>query len=190
MKKAPLWHILIAAIIYTALFILGSSCGMIHPACYAYVGTILPILFAFVYLYTAANIQSFGAAAVLNGFVLIIGLIIGEGNPPLVIGLIVLAALSEMIRKANGYNTMKGVRRSFIPFAFSFYPYVFHWWTDTEGSLAAAVEEMPEGYSDMMVPVINNIPLLVIMIVLVIPVAVLGIRIAEKVMRKQAAMLE
>ena len=47
---------------------------------------------------------------------------------------------------------MKGVRWSFIPFAFSFFAYTLHWWTDTEGSLAAAVEEMPAGYDELMKP--------------------------------------
>lgn len=190
MKKKSVIRVLIAAVIYLALFVLGSSCGLLHPACYAYVGTFLPILFSFVYLYTAANMRCFGAAAVLNGFVLIIGLIAGEGNLPLVIGLILLAALSELIRKLNGYDTLRGVRRSFLPFAFSFYTYAAHWWTDTEGSLAAAVEEMPAGYADKMDAVIHNIPLFVVMLVLTVPVAILGMRLAEKALKKQTALLK
>lgn len=190
MKKIPVVRILIAAIVYLVLFLLGSSCGAIHPACYAYVGTVLPLLFAFVYLYTAANMQCFGAAVVLNGFTLIIGLLVGEGNLPLIIGMIVLAALAEIIRRINGYDTIKGVRLSFIPLAFSFYSYSAHWWTDTEGSLQAAVEEMPAGYSNRMAAVIANTPALVIALILVIPVAILGIRLAEKVLKKQAAKLK
>ncbi len=189
MKKRPVFQILLALLIYAALFILASSCGLIHPACYAYAGTFVPILFGFVYLYAAANIQGFGAALLLNGFVLVVGLIAGEGNLPFIVGLIVLALLAECIRRRSGYDTRKGVRLSFIPFAFSFYAYSAHWWTDTEGSLAAAVEEMPAGYADKMMPVIRNIPLLVIMLVLTIPVAILSMRLAEGVMKKQAAKL-
>lgn len=187
MKKVPIGRLLLVAVIYTALFLLGSTSGLIHPACYAYVGTLLPIPFSFVYLYAAAKVQKFGAAAFLNGFVLILGLLIGEGNAPFVIGMIVFAALAEIIRKGNGYTTRKGVRRSFLPFAFSFYAYSGHWWTDTEGSLQAAVEEMPAGYADKMEPVIHNTPVLIVMLILVIPVAILGMRIAEKVMKKQAS---
>ncbi len=187
MKKTPVVRLLIAAIIYTLLYVLGSSCGLIHPACYAYVGTILPILFSFVYLYTASNLRSFGAAAILNGVALVISLIAGEGNPVLIIGMILLALLAELIRKMNGYETLKGVRRSFIPFAFSFYAYSAHWWTNTEESLAEAVEEMPVGYADKMETVIHNVPVLLIMLVLTIPVAVLGMRIAQKALKKQAA---
>ena len=190
MNKTPVWRILIAAVIYLLLFLLGSSSGAIDPACYAYVGAVLPILFSFVYLYTAANMQCFGAAAVLNGFVLVLGLIAGEGNYALIIGMILLAALAELIRKLNGYDTLKGVRRSFIPFAFSFFTYTAHWWTDTEGSLAAAVEEMPAGYADKMLKVIENIPVLIIAVVLTIPIAIRGMRLAEKVMKKQAAALK
>ena len=189
MKKLPVFQLLLAALIYCALFVLASSCGLIHPACYACAGTFVPILFSFVYLYAAANIQGFGAALLLNGFVLIVGLIAGEGNLPFIVGLIVLALLAECIRRRSGYDTRKGVRLSFIPFAFSFYAYSAHWWTDTEGSLAAAVEEMPAGYADKMMPVIRNIPLLVIMLVLTIPVAILSMRLAEGVMKKQAAKL-
>ena len=156
---------------------------------YAYVGTFVPILFGFVYLYTAANLQSFGAAVILNGFTLIVGLIAGEGNLPFVIGMIILAFAAELLRKLHGYDTLKGVRRSFIPLAFSFYAYSAHWWTNTAESLAEAVEEMPAGYADTMATVISNIPVLVIMLILTIPVALLGMRIAEKTMKKQAALL-
>ena len=189
MRKIPVFQILLAMLIYLASFILASSCGLIHPNCYAYAGTFVPILFAFVYLYVAANIQGFGAALLLNGFVLIIGLIAGEGNLPFAVGLIVLALLAEIIRQRNGYDTRKGVRLSFIPFAFPFYAYSAHWWTDTEGSLAAAVEEMPAGYAEKMLPVIRNVPLLILMLVMTIPVAILGMRLAEGVMKKQAAKL-
>ncbi len=169
MKKRPLPAVVITAIVYLALYPLGSATGLIHPACYAYVGTLLPLLFAFVYL---------PAAAILNGFTLIIGIIAGEGNLPLIIGMIGLAVLAEIIRAVCGYDTLKGVRLSFIPFAFSFYAYSAHWWFDKEGSLAAAVEEMPVGYADKMEPVINNIPVLVIALVLTVSVAILGMRIA------------
>ena len=190
MKKASFIRLLIAAVIYTALFILGSSCGLIHPACYAYVGTVMPLLFSFVYLYTAADLQCFGAAAILNGTALLISLIAGEGNPALIIGMVLLALLAELIRGMNGYETLKGVRRSFIPFALSFYAYSAHWWTDTEGAIAAAAEEMPAGYAAKMEPVIQNIPLLIIMLIITVPVAVLGMRAAEKVLKKQTASLK
>lgn len=189
MKKLPVFQILLAMLIYLALFVLASSCGLIHPTCYAYAGTFVPILFAFVYLYVAANLQGFGAALLLNGFVLAVGLIAGEGNLPLIVGLLVLTLLAEILRRRNGYDTRKGVRLSFSPFAFSFYAYSAHWWTDTEGSLAAAVEEMPAGYADKMLPVIRNTPMLVVMLVLTIPAAILAMRLAESVMKKQTAKL-
>ncbi len=190
MKKSPVWRILIAAVIYLILFILGAASGAIHPACFAYAGAILPLLFGFVYLYTAANLQCFGAAAILNGFVLIVGLIAGEGNAALIVGMILLAAAAELIRKLNGYDTLYGVRRSFIPFAFSFFAYTAHWWTDTEGSLVAAVEEMPVGYADKMASVIENIPGLIVALILTVPIAIFGMRLAEKVMKKQASVLK
>ena len=48
---------------------------------------------------------------------------------------------------------------------------------------------MPAGYADKMETVISNIPMLVIMLILVIPVAILGMRLAEKAMKKQTAKL-
>lgn len=188
MKKLPVGRILIACVAYLLLFILGSSSGAIHPACYAYIGALLPFLFSFVYLYTAANVPSFGAAAILNGFVLIVGSIAGEGNLALIVGLVGLAAIAELVRKLNGYDTLKGVRRSFIPFGFSFFTYTAHWWTDTEGALAA-VEEMPTGYADKMAAVIENIPALIVALILTVPAAIIGMRIAERIMKKQAAIL-
>ncbi len=189
MKKLPVFRLMLAALIYLGLFVLASSCGLIHPACYAYAGTFVPILFSLVYLYTASTIRGFGAALLLNGFVLIVGLMLGEGNPPMIVGLILLALIAELIRMRNGYDTLRGVLLSFIPMAFSFYAYSAHWWTDTAGSLAAAAEEMPAGYADAMKLVIANIPLLIIMLLLTVPAAILGMRLARTVMKKQAAVL-
>ncbi len=190
MKKTAVWRILIAALIYLILFVLGSSSGAIHPACYAYVGAVLPLLFSFVYLYVTANLQCFGAALILNGFVLIAGLIAGEGNVALIVGLIVFAVIAELIRMLVGYGTKKGVRLSFIPIAFSFFSYTAHWWIEEEDAMAAAVEEMPAGYAEKMERVINNIPVLIAALVLTIPVAILGLRLAEKAMKKTAAKLK
>lgn len=182
--------IALSAVLYLLMFILASSCGLIHPACYAYVGTFVPLLFGFVYLYTAANMQCFGAAAVINGFVLIAALIMGEGNPAMITGLMLLTAFAEIIRKSIGYDSLKGVELSFIPVAFSFYAYAAHWWTNTEESLAEAVEEMRSGYADMMQSVIGNTTVLIIMLILTVPVAVVSMKLAEKVMKKQAAALK
>lgn len=182
--------IVLMAVAYLATFILGATSGIIHPACYAYVGAVLPILTAFIYLYTCTLIPRFGAATVLNGFILVLFLIAGEADVAFLIGIVVLTALAEIIRKANGYDTLKGVRWSFLPFAFSFFAYTAHWWTDTETSLAAAVEEMPAGYDDLMKPVIDTIPMLVVVLILTIPVALLAIRLAERAMKKQTALLK
>ena len=189
MSKTPLWRKVIAAVIYPIIIVLCSTCGLIHPARYAYVGTLFPLLAAFVYFYLAAEHQKFGAATILNVIVMILAFVGGEGNAPLYIGLVLLTAAAEIIRKIFGYDTLKGVRLSFIPMAFSFYAYAIHWWTNTEESLAEAVEEMPAGYADKMASVIDNIPGLVIAMVLAIPVAILGIRLAGKVFKKQAESL-
>ena len=182
--------IILMAIAYLATFILGATSGIIHPACYAYVGVLLPLLTAFIYLYTCTTICGFGAATALNGFLCVLFLIAGEADVTFIVGMVVLTALAEIIRKANGYDTLKGVRRSFLPFAFSFFAYTAHWWTDTEGSLAAAVEEMPAGYDELMKPVIDNVPVLIVVLILTIPVAIFAIRLATRVLKKQTALLK
>jgi hypothetical protein len=186
----PVFKIILMAIAYLATFILGATSGIIHPACYAYVGALLPLIFAFIYLNTCTVIRGFGAATVLNGFLLILFLIAGEADVAFIIGMVVLTALAEIIRKVKGYDTLKGVRWSFVPMAFSFFAYTAHWWTDTEGSLAAAVEEMPAGYDALMKPVIDNIPVLIVVLVLTIPVAILAMRLAERMLKKQTATLK
>ena len=181
----PAFKIILMAIAYLLTFILGATSGAIHPACYAYIGAILPLLFAFIYLYTCSIIRGFGAATALNGFILVLFLIAGEADLGYMIATVIITVLAELIRKVFGYDTKKGVRWSFIPFAFSFFAYISHWWTDTEGSLAAAVEEMPAGYDQLMIPVINSIPLLLVVLVLTIPVAILAMRLAERSLKKQ-----
>lgn len=183
------FKILLMAVAYLAIFILGACSGAIHPACYAYIGALLPLLFAFVYLNTASVIRGFGAATALNGFIFALFLIAGEADTAYIIGTIVLTALAELVRYFCGYDTKKGVRWSFVPFALSFFAYTAHWWTDTEGSLAAAVEEMRPGYDQLMIPVINNIPVLIVVIVLTIPISILAMHLAERALKKQAAFL-
>ena len=51
-------------------------------------------------------------------------------------------------------------------------------------SLSAAVEEMPAGYDKLMLPVIDNIPVLIVALILTIPVAILAMRLAMRVMKK------
>ena len=177
----PIFKLILLAVAYLLTYVLGSCTGLIHPACYAYVGAILPLLTAFIYLLTCATIRGFGAATLLNGFVFVMLLIAGEADPTLAIGFAVLTALAEIIRYFCKYDTLKGVRWSFIPFAFSFFAYTAHWWFDTEGSLAAAVEEMHQ----LMIPVIDNIPMLIAVLVLTIPVSILAMRLAERSLKKQ-----
>ena len=186
----PVFKVILMAVAYLATFILGASSGAIHPACYAYIGALLPLIFAFIYLYTCSIIRGFGAATVLNGFIMILFLIAGEADLGYLIATLVITALAELLRKVFGYDTIKGVRWSFVPFAFSFFAYTSHWWTDTEGSLAAAVEEMPAGYDQLMIPIIDNIPVLIVVLVMTIPVAILAMRLAERVMKKPAASLK
>jgi len=185
MKSSTVLPIIISAILWIASICLFSFSGCIHPACYAYAGTFIPLVFAFIYLYISTKVKRFGAATALNGTLLVLFAIAGEADLYMAIALVVLTALSEILRKVYGYDTRKGTRISFIPLAYTFYAYTSHWWTNTEGSLQAAVEEMPEGYAAKMVPVIDNIPLLVIMLILVIPMAILGMRLAEKVLLKK-----
>jgi len=184
-----IFKVLLMAVAYLVSFILGAASGLIHPACYAYVGAVLPLLFALIYLYTCTIIRGFGAATVLNGFIFLLFLLAGEADTAYIIVIIVLTALAEIIRYYCKYDSIKGVRWSFVPFAFSFFAYTIHWWTDTEGSLAAAVEEMPAGYDQLMMPVIDNIPMLIVALVLTIPISILAMRLAERVLKKPAATL-
>ena len=181
----PAFKVLLMAFAYLVAFVLGSLTGLIHPMCYAYVGALLPLLFAFIYLYTSTFVRSFGVATTLNGILLLLLIIAGEADWALVVGFIILSALSETIRCRQGYDTIKGIRLSFLPFAYSFFAYTAHWWTDTQGSLAAAVEEMPAGYDQLMIPVIENIPMLIVVLLITLPVAILAIRLAERSMKKQ-----
>ena len=180
----PIFKILLMAIAYLAMFVMGATSGLIHPMCYAYIGALLSLVSAFIYLYTSTLIQGFGVATILNGFILLLFLLAGEADATLIIGFVVLTALSEGIRWYCQYNTIKGVRRSFVPFAFSFFAYTGHWWTDTESSLAAAVEEMPVGYDQLMKPVIDNVPALIVVLLLTIPISLFAMRMAERVLKK------
>ena len=64
-RKLPVAGVVVAAIWYLLSFVLCSTCGLIHPACYAYAGTLFPLLAAFAYLYVAANVQSLDRKSVV-----------------------------------------------------------------------------------------------------------------------------
>ena len=49
---------------------------------------------------------------------------------------------------------------------------------------------MPAGYAEKMEQVIDNIPVLIAALILTIPVAILGMRLTEKGMKKTAAKLK
>lgn len=184
MKRSSVLSLFLCAILWLVAICLFAFTGSIHPACYAYAGTFIPFVFALIYLYAASKLKNFGVATILNGFLLAVFLIVGEADAIMAVIFILLAVVSELLRKLYGYDTRKGTRLSFIPMAFTFYGYVSHWWTDTAGSLQAAIEEMPEGYAAKMEPVIANVPVLVVMIVLVVPVSILAMRLAEKILNK------
>ena len=190
MKKTLLWQVPLASLIYLVLLMACSATGLIHPFCYAYVGTVFPIFFSFVYFFVSSRWRCFGAGLTLNSILLVILIAFGEGGSSLIIGLIVLALISEVVRFLLGYTNKKGIIFSFIPLAYSFYAYSIHWWTNTAESLEEAVEEMRAGYDVQMAQVIQNYPLLFVMLILVIPVAVLSIILVQKIMKKTAEKLE
>ena len=90
----PIIKVLLMAIAYFVTFILGATSGIIHPACYAYIGVLLPLLTAFIYLHTSTLVKGFGAAAILNGFVLVLFLIAGEADTSCIIGLVGLTVMA------------------------------------------------------------------------------------------------
>ncbi|MBO6056891.1 MAG: hypothetical protein J6P64_01530 [Bacteroidales bacterium] len=45
-------------------------------------------------------------------------------------------------------------------------------------------EEMPAGYDEMMKPVIDNVPMLIVVLLLTIPISIFAIRIAERACKK------
>ena len=67
----PVFKVLLMAVAYLAIFILGACSGAIHPACYAYIGALLPLVTALVYRNTTSIIKGFGAATALNGFIFV-----------------------------------------------------------------------------------------------------------------------
>ncbi|MGX8690141.1 MAG: MptD family putative ECF transporter S component [Bacteroidaceae bacterium] len=176
----PVFKIILLAIAYLATFFLGASTGIIHPACYAYVGALLPFITAFIYKAMVKQVPGFGAASIMNGFVIVLFLLVGEADANVVIGMIILATLSEFLHSKFKADPVKSLRWGFVPMAFSYFTYTAHWWTDTEGSLAAAVEEMRPGYDQLMIPVIDNIPVLILVYLITIPLAILAIRLATK----------
>lgn len=94
-------------IAYLALIILGAWSGAIHPAYYAYIGALLPLLSAFIYLYTCTLIHGFGAATVLNGFIFVLFLIAGEADLTYIIGTVVLTIPVAILAMRLAERAMK-----------------------------------------------------------------------------------
>ena len=60
----PVFKVILMAVAYLVTFILGATSGAIHPVCYAYVGALLPFIFAFIYLYTCTLIRGFAGSVI------------------------------------------------------------------------------------------------------------------------------
>ena len=88
--------VLLMAVAYLLIFILGATSGIIHPACYAYIGALLPLLMALLYLNTCTVIRGFGAATVLNGILAVLFLIAGEADVAFLIGMAFLLLIDEL----------------------------------------------------------------------------------------------
>ena len=104
------FKVLLMAIVYLATFIIGAASGAIHPAFYAYIGAALPLLTAFIYLYTCTLFPHFGAATALNGFILVLFLIVGEADVAFIIGMVVVTVLTEIPKS----DITKGIFHDFF----------------------------------------------------------------------------
>jgi hypothetical protein len=168
MKKLSVLRVSVATVIYVALFAVASASTMLHPSAYACAVILLPLLAAPLYLCVASYVRGFGAAALLNGSCLVVGLLAGEGGSrSFVFGLILAALLSESERKSSGYDTLLGVHYSFVMFTGSFYVLSAHW---KVGHL--------------------SVPMLVAMIVPTFLAGALGMRIAETLLEGRVATLK
>lgn len=75
----PVFKVILMAVAYLATFILGAASGAIHPACYAYIGVLLPVISAFIYLYTVIeNIPVMIAVLVLTVPVAMLSMCLAE----------------------------------------------------------------------------------------------------------------
>lgn len=180
--KRKIADVCMTVVLWMLALCLCSVSALISPLYFAYAGTFAPIVFAFVWLYGAKNMRCFGLALILNGTLALGLLAAGEANIQMIGYLLGLAAFSELLRHFYGYDTDKGIRTSFLPMGFTFYAYSSHWWTNTPGSLLAALEKMPQGYAAEMEKIIENVPMLLVMLTLTVPITIIAITYALKLM--------
>jgi len=155
--------VVLLAIAHLALYVVSLVSGDLYPRYYVHIGAVLPLLLAFVYLSAASTIRRFGAAAILNGCVLLFAVVSGKADFTFLITLCLLTIATEILRFVFGFDTLKGVHWSFIPFAFSFFVF-----SDPELRLLMQ----------------RSLLLLAVMILLTVATAVVGMWLAEKVLGK------
>ena len=151
-NKRNTLRVLLFAVIYVLANFAILNMGAIHPVLFVLYTCISAILLPGLYLAGASRIKGPGVAAVYGGLMLLL-IIVADLSWYKVADLLVMIVVAELLRRAFGYDSWKGLKWSSVAMCFSNFGYSMCIWLMRDFTYSEAVEEMPAGYADTLMKV-------------------------------------
>lgn len=172
------------SLIYFVITMLVMMSGSFTPFTWIFMSAFIGLLAGIPYMYIMAKEQKAGVAILMNLIVGLIYFIAGELSNLVIVTLIASAIFAEVVRKASGYNSLKGNLISYIFFSFGMSGSPIYIWVFREYTIDKAIEEMSAEYAAAM-EAMTPVWVLPAMIAATILLALLGGIIGKCALKKQ-----
>jgi hypothetical protein len=188
-NKLNLWTATGLEVLYVVCVFLSCFAGFIHPVYWAYFTVLVAILAVGPYYMLAARWQKYGVGTILSLLVVLFCLATGEATGFLSKAIIFgFGILSDIARQLIGNDKKNALYVAYPLLAVGNIGWVINLWVKPQWYLEGAAEEMGEAYSHGIETL--QTPLhLVLVIVLTAIMAVFGIWICNKGMKKSSNLL-
>ena len=189
-KRLNPWAAVGLAVLYVLCVFLSCFAGFIHPVCWAYFTVLTAVLAVGPYFLIAAKWQKFGVGTVLSALVVLFCVLSGEASGVLSRGLILgFGILSDIVRLLMGNASRKALYVAYPLLAIGNIGWVIRLWTKPEWYAAGAAEEMGEAYASGIAALQSPLHLMLV-VVLTAAMAVFGIWLCSRGMKKSARLLD
>ena len=150
-KKNVIWMVLLM-ILYVIGSVVVSVMGAIHPIFFVCYQVTAGILLTGVIIKAFSMVKAPGAALCLAAGMILTFFLIRDASVWHILPLVIIAALTEVIRKIRRYDWTGDVISAAI-MSFSTFGFYGQIWLNRDFTYQAAVEEMPAGYAETLMSV-------------------------------------
>ena len=185
-KLKDLGLTIVFSVIYFAVVLAATIMGGIHPLLYLFVTALIALVAWIPYMYVMAKVPKAGVVLIMNLFVAIAFVALGELANLLLGSLIACSILAEIIRKWAGYKNYKGIVMSYILLSLSNIGSPLYVWVFSDYAISEASEEMSANYAEIL-STLTSPWFMVLAIAATVVISIIVGVIAKKVYNKQFA---